>query len=74
MTTKQFLLPIASEITVDLFAGGSGASTGLEQALGRHVDIAVSHAIWCQYSLELSVTREVQLHSIVKYPASLLRT
>lgn len=43
MTTKQFLLPIASEITVDLFAGGGGASTGLEQALGRHVDIAVNH-------------------------------
>ncbi|MBH0311256.1 DNA cytosine methyltransferase [Alcaligenes faecalis] len=43
MTTKQFLLPIASEITVDLFAGGGGASTGLEQALGRHVDVAVNH-------------------------------
>ncbi|HBQ91064.1 MAG TPA: DNA (cytosine-5-)-methyltransferase [Alcaligenes faecalis] len=43
MTNKQFLLPIASEITVDLFAGGGGASTGLEQALGRHVDIAVNH-------------------------------
>ncbi|WP_374697322.1 DNA cytosine methyltransferase [Alcaligenes nematophilus] len=43
MTTKQFLLPIASEITVDLFAGGGGASTGLEQALERHVDIAVNH-------------------------------
>ncbi|PWE13436.1 DNA cytosine methyltransferase [Alcaligenes faecalis] len=43
MTTKQFLLPIDSEITVDLFAGGGGASTGLEQALGRHVDIAVNH-------------------------------
>ncbi|HBQ90968.1 MAG TPA: DNA (cytosine-5-)-methyltransferase [Alcaligenes faecalis] len=43
MTTKQFLLPIASEITVDLFAGGGGASTGLEQALGRHVDIAINH-------------------------------
>ncbi|RSE58831.1 DNA cytosine methyltransferase [Alcaligenes faecalis] len=43
MTTKQFLLPIASEITVDLFAGGGGASTGQEQALGRHVDIAVNH-------------------------------
>ncbi len=43
MTTQQFLLPIASEITVDLFAGGGGASTGLEQALGRHVDIAVNH-------------------------------
>lgn len=40
---KQFLLPIHHEITVDLFAGGGGASTGIEQALGRHVDIAVNH-------------------------------
>jgi DNA (cytosine-5)-methyltransferase 1 len=31
------------EIVVDLFAGGGGASTGLEQALGRPVDIAINH-------------------------------
>lgn len=34
------------EIVVDLFAGGGGASTGLEQALGRPVDIAVNHNPW----------------------------
>lgn len=28
---------------VDLFAGGGGASLGLEQALGRQVDIAIDH-------------------------------
>ena len=28
---------------VDLFAGGGGASTGIEQAIGRHVDIAINH-------------------------------
>lgn len=30
-------------LVVDLFAGGGGASTGLEAALGRPVDIAVNH-------------------------------
>ncbi len=30
-------------IVVDGFAGGGGASTGLEMALGRHVDIAINH-------------------------------
>ena len=31
------------EIIVDSFAGGGGASTGLELALGRVVDIAINH-------------------------------
>ena len=31
------------EITVDNFAGGGGASTGIEAALGRPVDIAINH-------------------------------
>lgn len=31
------------EIVVDNFAGGGGASTGIEQALGRPVDIAINH-------------------------------
>lgn len=31
------------EINVDLFAGGGGASTGLEMGLGRPVHIAVNH-------------------------------
>lgn len=31
------------EIVVDLFAGGGGASSALEQALGRPVDIAINH-------------------------------
>jgi len=41
--TPQFLLPIADELVVDLFAGGGGASTGIEQAIGRHVDVAINH-------------------------------
>lgn len=43
MLTPQFLLPIHSELVVDLFAGGGGASTGIEQAIGRPVDIAINH-------------------------------
>lgn len=31
------------EIVVDLFAGGGGASVGIEEALGRSVDVAVNH-------------------------------
>jgi DNA (cytosine-5)-methyltransferase 1 len=43
MLTNQYLLGIAAELVIDLFAGGGGASTGIEQAIGRHVDIAVNH-------------------------------
>jgi DNA (cytosine-5)-methyltransferase 1 len=43
MLHPQFILPIAAELVVDLFAGGGGASTGIEQAIGRHVDIAINH-------------------------------
>lgn len=43
MLQPQFILPLAHELVVDLFAGGGGASTGIEQAIGRHVDIAVNH-------------------------------
>lgn len=32
-----------SEIFVDNFAGGGGASTGIEIAIGRNVDIAINH-------------------------------
>ncbi len=30
-------------LVVDLFAGGGGASVGIEAALGRRVDIAINH-------------------------------
>ncbi len=43
MLSNQFILPIHSESVVDLFAGGGGASTGIEMAIGRHVDIAINH-------------------------------
>lgn len=36
------LLP--GELVVDNFAGGGGASTGIEAALGRPVDIAINHS------------------------------
>jgi len=43
MLTPQFVLPITDEMVIDLFAGGGGASTGIEQAIGRHVDVAINH-------------------------------
>jgi DNA (cytosine-5)-methyltransferase 1 len=36
------LLP--DELVIDNFAGGGGASTGIEQAIGRPVDIAINHS------------------------------
>lgn len=41
---NQFQLDIHHELFVDNFAGGGGASTGIELALGRSVDHAVNHA------------------------------
>ena len=38
-----YQMNIFDEIIVDNFAGGGGASTGIELALGRPVDIAINH-------------------------------
>lgn len=35
--------PRANEIILDSFAGGGGASTGIEMALGRSPDVAINH-------------------------------
>jgi DNA (cytosine-5)-methyltransferase 1 len=43
MLSPQFGLPLHDELVVDLFAGGGGASCGIELAIGRPVDIAVNH-------------------------------
>lgn len=43
MLTPQFTLPLHDELFVDNFAGGGGASTGIERAIGRPVDIAINH-------------------------------
>lgn len=32
-----------SELIIDIFAGGGGASAGIELATGRHIDVAVNH-------------------------------
>jgi DNA (cytosine-5)-methyltransferase 1 len=39
----QLPLNFHEELIVDNFAGGGGASTGIEAALGRAVDIAINH-------------------------------
>ena len=34
---------VLGELFVDNFAGGGGASTGIEMAIGKSVDIAINH-------------------------------
>lgn len=45
MKRDAFSLPLdlGSELIIDNFAGGGGASTGLERAFGRPVDVAINH-------------------------------
>lgn len=43
MHPHQLLLDVHNELIIDNFAGGGGAITGIEIALGRHVDIAINH-------------------------------
>lgn len=45
MLTPQFILALSAKLVIDLFAGGGGASTGIEQAIGRHVDDAINHDV-----------------------------
>ncbi len=43
MIYDQLLLDVHDELIVDLFAGGGGASSGIEMATGRQVDVAINH-------------------------------
>ena len=43
MLNPQFILCLAAELIVDLFAGGGGMSTGIERGIGRHADYAINH-------------------------------
>lgn len=40
---EQQHLNLPNELIIDNFAGGGGASTGIEAAFGRSVDIAINH-------------------------------
>jgi DNA (cytosine-5)-methyltransferase 1 len=39
----QFILNLAAKLVIVLFAGAGGSCTGIEQAIGRPVDIAANH-------------------------------
>ena len=39
----QMPFNLSGELVIDSFAGGGGASTGMEAAIGRSVDIAINH-------------------------------
>ena len=43
LTMNNGCLDLGHELVVDNFAGGGGASTGIEAALGRPIDIAINH-------------------------------
>lgn len=43
MLTPQLILDLRPELIVDLFAGGGGMSTAIEQATGLYPDIACNH-------------------------------
>ncbi|WP_018703614.1 DNA cytosine methyltransferase [Anaeromusa acidaminophila] len=40
---QKAMMNLFPELVVDNFAGGGGASLGIEMAIGRHVDIAINH-------------------------------
>ena len=40
---KQNSLPLPDELIIDNFAGGGGASIGIEAGIGRAVDVAINH-------------------------------
>lgn len=43
MRHPQLSLNLAAKLVVVLFAGAGGSCTGIEKAIGRHVDIAANH-------------------------------
>lgn len=43
MNNTNFVDTAADELVIDLFAGGGGASTGIAQAIGRSVDVAIDN-------------------------------
>lgn len=65
----QFSLSLKStaddELDVDLFAGGGGASEGMEQALGKPVDLAVNHDAAAIAMHEVNHPRTEHFHSDV---------
>lgn len=56
---SQLLLDVHDELIVDLFAGGGGASLGIEMATGRQVDVAVNHD---RIAVELHKANHPQTH------------
>jgi DNA (cytosine-5)-methyltransferase 1 len=53
LATAQNAILAPGELIIDNFAGLGGASTGLEQALGRPVDVAINHS-----------RQAIELHSV----------
>jgi DNA (cytosine-5)-methyltransferase 1 len=43
MRHPQFILNLAAKLVIVIFAGAGGSCTGIEKAIGRHVDYAINH-------------------------------
>src|SRR6218665_1653037 len=43
MLSPRYILPLHDELVIDLFAGGVGASCGINLAMDRSVDVAINH-------------------------------
>ncbi len=48
-------------LIIDCFAGGGGASVGIEMALGRQVDIAINHDPDASVGIEMALGRQVDI-------------
>lgn len=44
MLSPQFSLNLAAKLVIVFFAGAGGSCSGIEKAIGRHVDIAANHS------------------------------
>lgn len=63
MKRPQLQFNLLDPLLVDNFAGGGGASTGIEMALGRAVDIAINHD---QEALAMHMANHPESQHIVK--------
>jgi DNA (cytosine-5)-methyltransferase 1 len=43
MRHPQFILNLTAKLVIVVFAGAGGSCTGIEKAIGRHVDYAINH-------------------------------
>ena len=58
-----FTMLLENELVVDNFAGGGGASDGIQRAIKRSVDIAINHD-----ASSIHIPRSIGLNCTPPYP------